>query len=59
MNKLKDRVAIVTGAGQGIGAAIARELSTEGAIIAPVTPVRTRPDSITRRRSHCPSSAME
>ena len=27
MNKLKDRVAIVTGAGQGIGAAIARELS--------------------------------
>ncbi|HEY7302981.1 MAG TPA: SDR family NAD(P)-dependent oxidoreductase [Bryobacteraceae bacterium] len=36
MNKLKDCVAIVTGAAQGIGAAIAREFSKEGAVVAPV-----------------------
>lgn len=33
MNKLKDKVAIVTGASKGIGAAIAKEFSKEGAAV--------------------------
>ena len=34
MDKLRGRVAVITGAAQGIGAAIAREFSKEGAIVA-------------------------
>ena len=33
MDRLKDRVAIVTGAGQGIGAGVARALAAEGAAV--------------------------
>ena len=33
MGRLNDKIAIVTGAGQGIGKAIARKLATEGATV--------------------------
>ena len=33
MGKLKDKVAVVTGASKGIGAAIARHLANEGAAV--------------------------
>ena len=33
MTRLKDRVALVTGAGRGIGASAARELAAEGAAV--------------------------
>jgi 3-oxoacyl-[acyl-carrier protein] reductase len=48
MNKLKGRVAIVTGAGQGIGAAIAREFCQEGGVIAPIDINREPLESVCR-----------
>jgi 3-oxoacyl-[acyl-carrier protein] reductase len=44
MSKLKDKVAVVTGASKGIGASIARHLAAEGAAVV-VNYVSSRPDA--------------
>ena len=42
--RLKDKVCIVTGAGQGIGRATARRLGQEGGkIVVPIASMRARP----------------
>ena len=40
--RLKDKVSIVTGAGQGIGAVYARKLAEEGALVVVATLTRRK-----------------
>ena len=47
MTRLQDRIAIVTGAGAGIGAAIARRLAAEGATVCVTGRIQASIDEVT------------
>ena len=47
MNTVKDQVIVVTGGGQGLGAAICRTLAEEGATVIPVDVQKNKLEKIT------------